>query len=65
MNKPKLEEYGCGDIIIRYKNNYTYFSKDQLRERIKWLKSQITLNDVSNRNVVNAINEAFKEILKE
>jgi hypothetical protein len=34
MNKPKLEEYGCGDIIIRYKNSYTYFRKDQLRERI-------------------------------
>lgn len=35
MDKPDLKEYGCGDIIIKYKNNYTYFRKDQLRERIK------------------------------
>lgn len=78
MNKPKLEIRTLKQLIDDYEDaelysiqNYEnllynkYIHKVDLLKRVKWLKSQITLNDVNNRNVINAIDEAFSELFKE
>jgi hypothetical protein len=77
MDKPKLEIKTLKQLIDEYEDaeaydikNYEnllqnkYIHKVDLLKRVSWLKSQITLNDVNNRNVINAINEAFSELFE-
>ena len=76
---PKLEIKTLKQLIDEYENaeledglnsdywlyEFKYYEEDDIKARIRWLKSQITLNDVNNRNVINAIDEAFSELFKE